>query len=297
MPRYLKGILPIIAALVLGCGPNVPSDTTQVNTTDPGDAVRETSDGRRADVLSAYFGLDGMLPARINYLLCKKHKDTDGMPLIFSDQVDLKTLQAGDIRVTTQSGAVRTPECVTFAPALDTGELRTALLLGEFGDHPSDPPVRVEVTGHVLSLDGVLDFKGAQIDVTPLPEGPTLLLGEVVPMDEWKLGAKGTQGAGSGCPEGTTQIVRAVWTGGITRPGGDEIEAEDVARYKVTVEAEDGTQSVVTPFAVGDLNDRDNNHKLCLDMEGTPVHIAFPAGFVTDPNEDLNPDTQVAVTP
>ena len=288
---------PFILALAMGCGPEIPSDTTQTDTTDPGDAVRETPEGRRAELLSAFFGLDDAIPAEVNGRLCQDRSDTDGMPLIFSDEVDLETLQAGDVRITTESGAVKTPECVTFAPALDTGEIRTALLLGDLGAHPNDPPVRLEVVGHVLSRDGVLDFKGAQVDVIPLPDGPTLILGEVVPMDEWDLGAEAQQTGGTGCPEGTTQVVRAVWTGGITRPGGDELEAEDVARYEVTLEDADGTPSTVAPFALGDLDDGDNNHELCLNVEGTPTTIAFPAGFVTDPNEDLNPATEIEVAP
>ncbi len=288
-------LVPILMACVMGCGPELPADTTQTDTTDPGGAVREAPDGRRAELLSAFFGLDDAIPALVNRQLCQDRSETDGMPLIFSDQVDLETLQAGDIRVTTQSGAVKTPACVTFAPALDVGEIRTALLLGDLGDHPDDPPVRLEVVGHVLSIDGVLDFKGAQIDVIPLPEGPTLILGEVVPMEEWNLGAEAAQAAGSGCPERTVQVVRAVWTGGITQPGGDEVGSDDVSRYQVTLEGEDGTTRTVTPFALGDLGDNDNNHELCLDVEGTPTQITFPGGFVTDPNEDLNPATEVEV--
>ena len=50
------------------------------------------------------------------------------------------------------------------------------------------------------------------------------------------------------------------------------------------------------PFALGNLNDNDNNHDLCLDVEGTPVSVSFPAGYVTDPNGDLNPDTGAEIT-
>ena len=30
---------------------------------------------------------------------------------------------------------------------------------------------------------------------------------------------------------------------------------------------------------------------LCFDAEGDPTEVRFPAGFLTDPREDLNPDT------
>jgi hypothetical protein len=39
----------------------------------------------------------------------------------------------------------------------------------------------------------------------------------------------------------------------------------------------------------------DNNHLLCLDGEGDPQEVSFVAGYVTDPNEDLNPATRVEV--
>lgn len=66
--------------------------------------------------------------------------------------------------------------------------------------------------------------------------------------------------------------------------------------YRVNVRQPDGTVIEVTPMAVGDLLDSDNNHELCLDVEGEPLSLSFPAGFITDPNVDLNPDTEIAVS-
>jgi hypothetical protein len=52
----------------------------------------------------------------------------------------------------------------------------------------------------------------------------------------------------------------------------------------------------VTPFALADLGDGDNNHLLCLDVRGEPLSVYFPAGYLYDPNEDtLNPETSIAV--
>jgi hypothetical protein len=65
----------------------------------------------------------------------------------------------------------------------------------------------------------------------------------------------------------------------------------------VTVRAADGTQRDISPVALADLGDGDNNHLLCLDTADTPVSVAFPAGVLTDPNDDLNPATSVAVRP
>ena len=103
--------------------------------------------------------------------------------------------------------------------------------------------------------------------------------------------------ASYGCPEGATQVVRATWAGGVTKPRGDEIDDEERAHYRVTVLAEDDQESDVAPFAIADLGDGDNNHELCLDVDGEPLAVQFPPGLMTDPREDLNPQTQVAVTP
>ncbi|MHA3842447.1 hypothetical protein ACSMXM_14280 [Pacificimonas sp. ICDLI1SI03] len=49
------------------------------------------------------------------------------------------------------------------------------------------------------------------------------------------------------------------------------------------------------PVALADLGDGDNNHVLCLDTKDKPISAAFPAGILTDPNDDLNPDTSILV--
>ena len=90
-------------------------------------------------------------------------------------------------------------------------------------------------------------------------------------------------------------MIRATWQGGVTKPGG--AEADDVVRqaYVVTVEDGDGRTRDVSPFALGDLGDGDNNHSLCLDVVDPAVSVYFPAGLLTDPREDLNPETRQAV--
>ncbi|NJM08424.1 hypothetical protein HC891_22975 [Candidatus Gracilibacteria bacterium] len=170
---------------------------------------------------------------------------------------------------------------------------KSALLVGEFGSADSDPPVSVEIVGNLRSSDGALNFKGAALAITPLAEGPTLILAELVPEEQWKIGAPaGPWGSGSGCPTQTVQAVRATWAGGITVPGGDEAGDAERALYRVSV---DGRE--VAPFVLADLGDGDNNHLLCLDVAGTPKAVSFPAGHLVDPNGDLNPDTAVIVTP
>ncbi|WP_300529428.1 hypothetical protein [Maricaulis sp.] len=248
----------------------------------------------RGELLSAFFGLNDSRQIRIRTLpICRGQSrgipGDDGMPVIFSHEVDAATLDAADFQVTTRSGEAHSADCVTLRPADDAGELRTALLVGEFGSQ-EDQPARVEIVGEIRSLDGSVNFLNAQVAVTPLENGPSLVLAENLPPEQWTLDADGE------CPsEGLVSVVRAVWAGGVTKPGGDEIDAREMGLYRVTLHQPDGSVETATPFAVGDLGDNDNNHDLCLDARGDPISVFFPAGALTDPNEDLNPDTLIAL--
>lgn len=242
-------------------------------------------------LLSAFFGLDDSRQILLRTALpCQGLSGGDGMPVIFSHEVDPETLDPEDFRVLRAPGDVGTVGCVTLRPADDLGEFRTALVIGQFGSE-EDAPMRVDITGDVLSLDRTLNFRGATAEVIPLAAGPSMIFAEEIAPNYWSLGAEGD------CPrEGLKTMVRAVWVGGITKPGGDEIDSEEMALYRVSLERPDGTVTEVTPYAVGDLHDNDNNHELCLDVAGTPLEVFFPAGALTDPNEDLNGDTRIAVT-
>ncbi len=269
------------------------TDTTETDVTNT-----IAADGSDATLLSAFFGLDDALPPLAGLVICEGANGKDGMPIIFSQEVDPDTLEPGDIKVTTASGSIGEVMCLTLAPADDVGELRTALLVGQYGSD-DDQPVTVEIVGNVLSADGSVNFKGTKVDVTPLENGPSLVMAELVPMSDWSLGVPATGipfGGGSGCPSDTKQIVRAVWDGGVTKPNGRN-DADDLERqeYKVTVERDDGSRADLIPFALADLGDGDNNHKLCLDTEDQAVAISFTEGFLTDPREDLNPATAANV--
>ncbi len=248
-------------------------------------------------LLSAFFGLDNALPSAANGL-CRRAAGQDGMPVILSDVIDPDTLQQEDFAVITESGVTHTPSCVTLSPAVDAGELRTVLLIGELGDAVNDPPVRVEVVGEILtSSTPAQNFVGASVDVTPLEAGPSLVLAESVPQEQWTLDQTAGRQRGDGCPSaGTVQMVRATWAGGISRPDGEEAGDEERALYRVTLRHEDGTESEITPFALADIGDGDNNHLLCLDASGEPVSVYFPEGYLYDPNADmLNPETTVTL--
>ena len=145
---------------------------------------------------------------------CQGAGGADGMPVIFSHELNVGTLQPGDFRVTTASGNVGQLICVTMLPAIDPGELRTALLVGEYGSAQTDPPVTVEIVGNVYSIDNTVNFKGASTEVTPLDPGPTLILAETLPPTTWRFGreSNGRVGSSTGCPtEGVQQIVCVVW--------------------------------------------------------------------------------------
>jgi len=242
-------------------------------------------------ILSAFFGLDDSWKIRIRtFLACGGVNGKDGMPVIFSEEIDVKTLDPQDFRITTASGQTGRVDCVTLRPADEHGEKRTVLVIGEYGSR-EDQPVNVDIVGDLMSLDGGVNFNGAQSDVIPLEAGPTLILSEMVPQTNWHLGTR------SHCPrDGVKSVVRVTWTGGITKPGGAEIDDQEVQLYRVTVRKAGGELATVTPIAVADLNDNDNNHELCLDVDGEPLSVFFPAGALTDPNEDLNPDTEVKVS-
>lgn len=257
------------------------------------------ADGRDDGLISAFFGLDNALPERVtDQVACEGAGGKDGMPVIFSHEIDIKTLEPGDFRVTTASGDIGDVVCLTLAPADDPGELRTALLAGDYGSI-DDQPVTVDIIGNILSLDGTVNFKGANINVTALEAGPTIVWAEIVPETQWDLGGKATSlawGGGSRCPVGTQQVARATWSGGVTKPGGEPADDEEAALYKVTVQGDAQEQAQLTPFALADLNDGDNNHLLCLDTKDPAIAVSFPAGHLTDPREDLNPSTAIAIT-
>ena len=244
-----------------------------------------------ARLLSAFFGLDNGLPFRAN-LLCLGASGQDGMPVVLSHTIDPETLQPEDFQIVTRSGAERTPHCVTLRPAQDPGELRTVLLIGEFGDAPDDPPVSVRVVDDLLS-DGppLVNFRGSHTDVITLDAGPFIVLAEGVPESEWARKTRGTA-----CPVGIQQVVRVTWSGGVRLPNGDELGDVERGLYRVTVKRGDGSSDEIVPAALADLEDGDNNHLLCLDTADSAVSVSFPAGHLVDPTRDLNPDTHIAVS-
>ena len=259
----------------------------------PAIAAEEVSEDESARLLSAFFGLDNRLPFRAN-MLCLGASGKDGMPVIFSHTLDPDSVQAEDFEVVTRGGVKHTPHCVTLRPADDAGELRTVLLIGEFGNTDEDPPKAVRVVGDLFS-DGEgqerVNFRGASVEVIPLSAGPSLILAERIPVANLSSDTRG-----STCPDGVAQVIRVTWTGGVRLPNREDAGDKERNLYRVTVERKDGELAETTPIALGDLGDGDNNHLLCLDTVDPAVSIDFPEGIFVDPNQDLNPATQVVVS-
>lgn len=263
----------------------------------PESGLPNESGGQSARLLSAFFGLDNALP-RIANMICLGGAERDGMPVIFSTEIDPQTLQAGDFEVVTRSGKQGSMHCASFLPATDAGELRTVLLVGEFGTADRDPPIRVRVKGNVHSQDGRLNFQGTEVDVTPLANGPTIVLAELVTNFDQSASMSRQRTRGTTCPDkGVEQVLRVVWAGGVTLDGGEEPGQDVGALYKVTVEATDGVERQVVPVALADLGDGDNNHLLCLGTMDGAISVSFPKGVLVDPNGDLNPVTVSDVAP
>ena len=255
-------------------------------TASPATAVRQGS------LLSAFFGLDNALPFVANRL-CLGAANMDGMPVVLSDTIDGETLEPEDFKVITSAGIERTPSCVTLRPASNEGELRTVLMIGEFGDAETDPPAKVLVVDDLLS-DGAtgeqVNFRGAEISVIPLAEGPTLVWADIVPPALWSQAD-----SDRACPANTEQIVRVTWAGGVRLPNGDELGDAERALYRVSVTHADGSTEEVSPIKLADLGDRDNNHLLCLKTSAPARTVTFPAGHLVDPNGDLNPDSKINI--
>ena len=286
--RHFIGLAILVANYERTLDRYAQTDTTETDVT-----ATLHADGREASLVSAFFGLDNALPVRnSNLVVCDGAGGADGMPVMFSHEVDVDTLEPGDFKVVTESGAVGAVICLTLAPADDPGELRTVLLAGNYGS-AENQPVSVEIVGNILSLDKSINFKGASVAAVRLEDGPTLVWAERVAEADWDLGAPATRipwGGGDKCPVGTEQVLRVAWNGGVTKPGGESADAAEGALYRITL----ADTSVIAPTALADLGDGDNNHLLCLETAEPVVSVSFPAGHLTDPREDLNPATVIS---
>ncbi|MEL6866940.1 MAG: hypothetical protein AAFP19_21120 [Bacteroidota bacterium] len=246
---------------------------------------------RKARMLSAFFGLDNALPQRAR-LIWRKAPGKDGMPIVFSHEIDPNTVEATDFQVKTQQGDIRSVDFVTYRPAIEAFELRTLLLIGEYGEAPNNEPVEVTIVGELKSRDGQ-ELKGQKIAVTPLAEGPFISYAEYFKIDEEYPYVE--KGKGCDCPKAETAVVvRAVWSGGVRSKGGEELGVAERQNFHVQLLVDKDTIEV-HPFHIADLNDNENNIDLCIKESGIPLSLRADKNIAIDPNDDLNPETEIAI--
>ena len=183
-------------------------------------SVPDIDKTREVKILSVFFGLDNGLN-QMSRFLYKNAPGQDGMPVVFSHELDPSTIDASDFEVTTQNGDVFQIEAITLMPAEEAFELRTLLLIGEYGNHPDNPPLSFKVVGDLMTRTGA-NYKGQSKEVIPLEEGPILSYAEYFTFDEDYPYVE--SGGGCDCPkEGTKMVVKVVWSGGVRALNGDEL--------------------------------------------------------------------------
>ena len=119
--------------------------------------------------MSAYHGLDE-LPFSANLLCGFNVAGDDGMPVVFSTQLQVDSVVPESFLVVRSDGESVVPNCATLHPADEPLELRTVLLTGDFGTF-GETPIRVEIFGRCL-FDGD-SFGLSTEDITPLEDGPS----------------------------------------------------------------------------------------------------------------------------
>ena len=235
-------------------------------------------------ILSAFFGLNNGVPGLL--FGCGLRGLQDGMPIVLDRRIPLPALLDPSVFVVHRASGAESPVgCATLAPADEAEERRTILLVGEFASD-GDPPVGVEIVGTLLTDDGV-DAKGALVEtVVPLAAGPSIVLAEHYLISELPTG--GTDE----CPADTDHIIKTTWEGGVSGPGGANLDESH--RLGTTVEYASGEVRVATLLA--DAFDNDNHVEFCMSAPGEPVAITAGSGLYEDPNGDLNVlHTQVVI--
>ena len=232
-------------------------------------------------ILSIYHGLDPLPPRASRLFGLPPAANQDGMPVVFSVQIDGDTISASAFAVAISSGAIVTPLCATLRPAQEPLEQRTVLLIGEFS--PADSlPVSVEIVGLLEDVDGNSLAGLTGKEVTALESGPSLVFAERF--------SPSMPGLGGECPDQTEQAVQLTWEGGVTGPeGADLAEAQ---RTAVSILLDDSRS--VHPLTLAD-DDPDNHVIACIAESSPAISVSVVAGFFHDPGDDANPETRISV--
>lgn len=234
-------------------------------------------------IISAFFGLDNSMPIQANFL-CPGASGMDGMPVNFLYPIDPMTLSASDFEVLDSTGTIHIPLCAVLAPANESGENRTVLLIGDLGSAATNPPVEVRVVGDVFTMNTltgesacseVINLNGlSTTNVVPLAEGPSLFFAQRI------------EGTMNECSS-ANQTIQVAWNGGVTPHITGDIES-DLYQYYIGYTDVSGVLVPHMPIAIADINDNDNFHQLCFSTTDTIVKISMLANTVEDPNQDPN---------
>ncbi len=261
----------------------------QADRTSPLSKIKEPN---KSPIVCAFFGLDNDLPPRANILVRGAFRK-DGMPLNFRDEIDENTLDASDFLVIDSEGTQHKPQGATLRPADEDGENRTVLLVGEFGDDGTNPPVEVRIVGNLQTREKrteasassyVMNLKGTSTkNVIPLGNGPKMFFAQILSGD---LAERRSS---------TGQTVQVAWEGGIT-PVAEDVSEEDLYQFYTVYVDKDGELVPITPKSIADINDNDNYHQLFVDSNDTVIKVAMPPGIVADPNGDPNTATEIEVS-
>ncbi len=260
--------------------------------------VQSAQAQQKPEMISAFHGVDDQRPIRaMQSCNLPANQIVDGMPLVFSVEIEQSTLEAGDVRVVLSDGRQVTPICATTGPASEENEDRTILLAGDFGSASGVTPISVAIVGDMLGEapgGGTVQLKGLKVSVTPFDAGPSILIAEKIKDDELEL-ENTRQRMGESCPApATRQAIRLIWSGGVTN-NNREMTLPQLRFYEVQIVGADDTTEWVRPYAMGDLNDWDNNQDLCLDRDGSPKAVRVAAETVTDPSGHWNEAQEVLV--
>jgi len=287
-------LLTIVVLCLTGLWGCNRANTQKVDET-PATGDSQTTDnvnsGSSDAVVCAFFGLDNALPLRAN-ALAKGAFGKDGMPVNFKDEIDGSTLDAEDFLVIDRNGKQHIPIAATLKPADHEGENRTVLLIGEFGNDGTNPPVEVKIVGDLHTKNKHKDASAPSVaknlkgdstkNVIPLSDGPRMFFAQIVKGDlaEQK--------------NNHSQAVQVAWQGGIT-PVDTKVAEADLFRFYTVYADDNGKLIPLTPKSIADINDNDNYHLLVVETALPIVKVSMRAGVVKDPNGDPNPDTEVMV--
>ncbi len=204
--------------------------------------------------------------------------------LVVSQQLDETTLVPGDFTVTDDRGVTTGPRCVTLAPAVETDEDNTIMLVGDFVPRPEVTIAAVTVVGPLRVKSGG-SLTGARVDeVIGVAHSIRLVQAYATTAKDSEVGAP------QGCPATTLEVVRATWSGDlrVTTPPADPLSA-------IVVRDAAGSSLPTLGVSFAEERDGDNILDICLATVDPPAMLEVAAQTYLAPNGLANPQTAIAI--